>query len=1281
MMVVMLILLITLSLYRVEQRSSNQDFHRSQAEANARLAVVMAIAELQKYAGADQVVTANASILESPENGESLPHRNWLGVWATNHEHDGESWPLIGKVERNSSVNSPYTRKGALQDLRSLLPSMRDGAWRDKQNLTWLVSRRSEQCHPRDELDDSEPHVLEIVGRGSLGNLMSEADFIRNRVLVEKVDVTESGALAWYIFDHSQKARIVPQKGSGNELTIFSATSYANPTYVGDGKYEGLTDKMKDDSGKLVTMGTVKMTQGDKAREALKANYHDFTAHSHGLFTDTLMGGMRYDLTPLLSAKFGQDEVDFSYVPSMGKSKAFSSAYPIIAGPDHGVLGASFAALRDWAQHQHQPLTKAEVTFPKNAVRNRPNTNWPHGLSDGACADVAMWSNAAPKIHPVMTEARWHYYFSHQNNSIRTHIVPRVCLWNPYSRDLEIPDLSVMLPNPFYNLSDGMHFIMDNAYIDTLKLDYDKDHVFGRWNKNGGYAGGDTYKFKLNPFPETRFLAFTLQGTSLAAGECHVFSPKIANPDITQEGVSLQAYDPDNVSLNILSSAAQPSRHHFFYDHGVDIVYKTQSPQRIINGVDLSALDFSKVIDYQPQISMNGLTGEVENFPFILKSGTANQLSDLYNQATLQLINHGAGGVVPTKVISIQGQYWGSANQQDASFGALETFAENPSKDAAATHQVGAKLLWLNESETEGNNAPYRAGTTTGTRWESDHMVYNVCQIANWNIRAQLTTRSPVSQCGTAYYLHSTGPWLVQFSPLAPQDQNDLPQMNDAATAYVKNPFGAAITFAKNPDVILFDLPSDDYGVISLANLRHAMLSPYSWSPSYIIGHSLRDLHAPADSTAHEVAAEETMSTALPTRWDYLLGAAEGATSHGTYALAADSQGLMQIGSQAVTRTAGNYTWSSKDEVLAYDIAYEVNYHLWDRFFLSSMPLSEDSLVFDWNPAQKKYLWNRAYQFNGDVGESLHSVVNEMSSTEGVNPAFWRNAERLKNSAAFNVNSTSVAAWTAFLSSTLGFSRPLESGVSSDQKLSFARYDQPEMIGDTVNADPDSWAAWQGARGLTAAEVQLLAEKIVKEIKKRGPFISISDFINRRLVAEGDDTSLMGAMDAAIDASGLNAGFEGNEEYVSTEKNRGTKSESLDNNLSDFSESYRYQDNNGFTTAQPTSQAWGLPGYLMQGDILEPLAPSLAVRGDSFTIRCYGESCVNGKVLATAWIEVVVERTPLYVNQKENSPSDSLKVLDYQTGEYLDGGLSEINQKFGRKFVIKSTRWLSAKEI
>jgi hypothetical protein len=734
---------------------------------------------------------------------------------------------------------------------------------------------------------------------------------------------------------------------------------------------------------------------------------------------------------------------------------------------------------------------------------------------------------------------------------------------------------------------------------------------------------------------------------------------------------------------------------HFYYDHDRSQHYEIQNytnldDQGVQTGESwkklgdalLDEIDLARVFDYQPEVVMR-TAGKVESFPFVLKAGSAESLASLlasYSHPTLQLINNGAGGAVATSYFAYTGMQWGSANQRSPGFHHLQTFDEAPLKDAPDAHQVGAKLLWLDESAKESSDPPLRK-----FRWGEDHMVYNTCPIANWNIRAQLTTRSPASQCAERWFMHSMGPWLLQFSPYSPQNINDAPSLDASGNAFIKNPFGAATSFPFSQQVVLFDLPSEDYGVLSLATLRHAMLSPYSWNPSYIVGHSLRDMHAPAERTAHDVVLNYSQEGIAGKRWDYLLGGSKGDLNHGAYARQTDSQGLLQMGSHATTRNVSGVSLSSNDELLAYDIAYEVNHNLWDRYFISGMPLSSDTRAFAWDPSHDKPLWNRRYQFNHDTGEILEDVIKKLAASNGANIAFWKNAQFLKNRAAFNVNSTSVEAWTAFLSGNLGIKRPLATGELADDGVSFARYRKPSSVGRTSDAEPDRAGAWVGARQLTDDEVRTLAERIVGEVRNRGPFVSIADFVNRRLADEQNETSRMGAIDAAIKASGLNEQFEIQAKYLSTSVNEGGGE--TDNNLVDFKKSYRYKSGENYTTVQPRSQAWGVPGFLTQSDVLEPLAPALAVRGDTFTIRAYGESSDGNVVMARAWIEAVVERTPRYVNAGNragphaNAASDAPLVLDYATGKHTVGKLSEVNKRFGRKFEIKSLRWLSPNEI
>ncbi len=1285
-----------LSLSAIELRKSNQQNHAAIAKSNAKLALMLALGELQKQAGSDQRATAKAASLESP--GVTIPNRNWLGVWKTTYSQGSREWPVIGKRPAGAGNESPYSLAGAYEDLRHTQSSLNGGKWRNEMRLAWLVSKRSAAIDASTALDPADPNVVELLGRGALGAQMNLVEYSKNRVLVEKVDVGPKGAFAWHISDESQKASIAPVIDPRTDALAFEAAAQTNPALVKVGEelpFGNLNSNLKPHVGKFATYGTVGLAlTTDTQREKLRQLGNHFTIDSSGLFTNPVTGGLKRDLTPLLLAKKSDPSVEFiqSYG---GKQFTFSSRLPIIPGQEHGVLGPGFDSLRDWAQHAHTNLDNAETNFPTSAVRIRPTTNWAHSISDGAASDATNWAAQAPKIHPVMTDVRWHYYFSHHNKRIRTHIIPRVCLWNPYSRPLKIPNLSVLMPNPYFNAgAQSMHFFPERNHANDLIGT--GIFPFSVWCLSSGYVGGDVYKMRLNPFPTARYLAFTLEGTTIGSGECHVFSPKVSPPQVSAAGVNLQLYDQSNPSRNVLSSASPQGTDHFYFDHASTVKYQIQDeteppPNRKIKWEDLTSaqvdqIDLGRIFDYQPELGLSQ-AGRVEGFPFVLKAGTSTSLTNLHSNLShpsLQLVYFGGGGAHSTNSFGYQGEQWGSANQQDNSFGFLERFADAPMKDSPDTHQVGAKILWLDERGTEGNAPPMRAN-----RWPINHMALNVASVANWNVRAQLSARSPAAQVANKYYMISAGAWYLQFVPYSPQNVNDQPSLN-SNNRFVKNPFGASVDYSFFPNVVLFDLPSSGHGVLSMARLRHAMLSPYSWNPSYIVGQSLRDLHAPSDKTAHPVAANAYTGAAFPTRWDSLLGAAKDVSTHGARAAASDSQGLLQIGNQAVSKSVSGSSFSSSNEILAYDIAYEVNQNLWDGHFLSSIPLNSATDRFAWNVGEP--LANPKYRYNPDGSLASGGVASLLAGTNSPENGFYRSAEFLHNTAAFNVNSTSVEAWTAFLSSTLGKKLPLRTGQESGDEVTFARHSLPSAAAITDEAEPDSWGAWAGARKLSSDEVRVLAENIVVEVKRRGPFLSLADFINRRLADRNDETSHMSALDAAIMAAGLNDDFSSDTIHQTTSLNAapGSAADERDNNHPDFRNGYRYQDSSGqFTTTQPQSKAWGMPGYLTQGDLLEPLAPALTTRGDTFVIRAYGESKDDSGIQARAWVEATVVRTPLYLEHRDsgqagtvgNTPLDSALDLNHSSGQITEGNLSVTNRRFGRQFKVKSFRWLHHDEI
>jgi hypothetical protein len=288
----------------------------------------------------------------------------------------------------------------------------------------------------------------------------------------------------------------------------------------------------------------------------------------------------------------------------------------------------------------------------------------------------------------------------------------------------------------------------------------------------------------------------------------------------------------------------------------------------------------------------------------------------------------------------------------------------------------------------------------------------------------------------------------------------------------------------------------------------------------------------------------------------------------------------------------------------------------------------------------------------------------------------------------FNVNSTSVGAWQALFAGIRGREvvyrdangdlRPVE--IASGKRIALSRFNTATT--DQEGNDPefgvtrdDGMQAWSGVRFLDDSQLRKLAEECVKQVKMRGPFLNFSEFINRRL--SNDELGTMGALQSAIDyddaspeSGSINYAFKSNSDFMLKESDLGT---------------------NSFKTPEAAvgSRFAGIPGYVIQSDLLNPIANTLSVRDDTFRIRAYGDTLDDkGNILARVWCEAVVQRVPEYSDDANASdvPARDMKVgADGKfTGEFSDiedSDLTPSNLLFGRKFLIESFRWLSASEI
>ncbi|HEY0944330.1 MAG TPA: hypothetical protein VGD81_03655, partial [Opitutaceae bacterium] len=344
-----------------------------------------------------------------------------------------------------------------------------------------------------------------------------------------------------------------------------------------------------------------------------------------------------------------------------------------------------------------------------------------------------------------------------------------------------------------------------------------------------------------------------------------------------------------------------------------------------------------------------------------------------------------------------------------------------------------------------------------------------------------------------------------------------------------------------------------------------------------------------------------------------------------------------------------------------YDLSWLLNHALWDRAFFSSV-------LATGAPPPPVPLPNPRHVRLDDYNGA------ELQQSE-------RAAAHLLLAGGFNINSTSEQAWRAVLG---GLNRlaydplaPADTAAPSLAGAPLARFARP-------TASHDLGAPWQGYRLLTENQISQLARNLVAEIRIRGPFVSLADFVNRRLVnsappddsdADTADERLKGTLQAALDATttaGSNS-FPINDattapfrvaDGLADAKPAGTRYFSIEH-----SQGIRGPD----PVAPYSSRSAFAPKFLTQADILSAVGAGLAARSDTFVIRTYGET-VNpvldetdsAHITGRAWCEAVVQRFPDYVN-----PADAAHVAPTVPD----------NQCFGRRFKIISFRWLAPSDI
>lgn len=369
---------------------------------------------------------------------------------------------------------------------------------------------------------------------------------------------------------------------------------------------------------------------------------------------------------------------------------------------------------------------------------------------------------------------------------------------------------------------------------------------------------------------------------------------------------------------------------------------------------------------------------------------------------------------------------------------------------------------------------------------------------------------------------------------------------------------------------------------------------------------------------------------------------------------------------------------NSADAVnLQHDDSYCANHILFDDWFFSSIAPNPTNFGSSGKSQQVVYqefvtgaqpLVNRSYKpiaVDRQKAAISSSEVTALYNKNVRDRNGWKSiASRLEVEGMFNVNSTSENAWRSLLrhareQKTAHITESGASwsvGISGKESFALNRF---SIAGD--NSDGSSSGGGNesgvlaGYRVLSEDQVDELAKRIVEQVRLRGPFLSLSEFVNRQL--SSGDLALAGTIQSALNQlakGGVNNPYS---------QLQAISKDATAMPIGGVNPEYQFPD------AAVGESAYGLPGWPRQADVIRPLAPILSARDDTFRIRAYGDARdSSNKIKARAWCEAVVQRTRDYIDPSE-------------AAELVTPPAKSLNKAFGRRYNIVSFRWLRAEEI
>lgn len=443
--IVLLLGLSLVSLTQVETASSQYDQGMKVARANARLALQMAIGDLQEFAGPDQRTTATADGLRTDGSDPALTTFNlppaggveqpfWTGVWDVDNSTNEPIWLVTRPLDATYTI-ADNTDQGADPTLTAATGYKPTGSQDDLIKLVGVGSAKPEPLGgdqaihdvwvPKEPLISDEIVGLEASERATIGHYAYW--------------VGDEGVKASYLIENRLLDTLHDGYGASGNPTIENTRlkqmlAHRYRFEVDGTEVDATNDRIasiesdlilrKDVEGSPSGRSYVGMTTGTFTQNDVLRRFHDFAGLHRGLLVDPIRGGLKEDLSNIHTVSTGDTNVDDLVnnflMPYLNVSDIVSSS---------------------------TPLTELTLSYPIAAK----NTTFGGG-------------GPTPKVAPVITEFHLEVWMGAPELGVGPMAPPgnpqrlrspifaqfgvAIELWNPYTIRLEGSDLSIRIDNP-----------------------------------------------------------------------------------------------------------------------------------------------------------------------------------------------------------------------------------------------------------------------------------------------------------------------------------------------------------------------------------------------------------------------------------------------------------------------------------------------------------------------------------------------------------------------------------------------------------------------------------------------------------------------------------------------------------------------------------------------------------------------------------------------------------------------------------------------------------------